>query len=100
MQFADGLGSDVTFGDPWGIAIDSMQNIIYVADNYYSALRKINISTSDNYVTTIYNDTLIYDIAIDSSNQNLYLANGVFVLQFSLIDYLLTIFAGSGNFIC
>jgi sugar lactone lactonase YvrE len=47
--FANGKGTAAIFNHPWGIAIDSKNNI-YVGDEYNNMIRKI---TSDGTVTTL-----------------------------------------------
>jgi DNA-binding beta-propeller fold protein YncE len=49
--FADGIGAAATFDEPYGLAIDSSDAILYVSDNDTNTIRKIVIATGD--VTTL-----------------------------------------------
>ncbi len=72
--FADGTGSAAQFGDPYGVAVDS-ENNIYVADNEFGNIRKI---TPSFVVSTIVGSATQFNrpkgVVVDSEN-NIYIVD-------------------------
>jgi DNA-binding beta-propeller fold protein YncE len=43
----DGVGNNASFNYPWGLAIDSQNSTLYVADTFSHSIRYINLSTRE-----------------------------------------------------
>ena len=107
---ADGIGTNATFNDPFGIAIDSLGSNLYVADFTNNTIRIISLS--NGYVSTLAGSktqasgttdgtgtnalfTNPYSVTVDQTNTNLYVGDGNTIRRINLATTYVSTVAGS-----
>lgn len=84
----DGIGKEVTFNNPFGLALDSISNFLYVVDRYNHAIRKILLNEKRvetlcgngfrGYKDGTFEEVMFdspYDIALNLETQELYVTD-------------------------